>query len=142
MELYERLTPTKMYTVYKTGMTQGDVTCSMCGKSPEILGHVLLGCSALAHSKYLERHNVVLKVAQFLLGIRLQCPNQATSYLRHQRFGMFQFNGGFKSSLACDCSRYTTFTPNTLLSRQTEWTLNLWTTRLRRCGLWRRPVHG
>ena len=34
-ELYEQLTPTKVYTVHMTGTTQGDVSCRMCGKSPE-----------------------------------------------------------------------------------------------------------
>ena len=65
MELYEQLTPTKVYTVHKTGVEQGDVTCRLCGKSPETLAHVLAGCSALAQSKYLERHNAALKVLFF-----------------------------------------------------------------------------
>ena len=65
MELYEQLTPTKVYTVHKTGAEQGDVTSRLCGKSPETLAHVLAGCSALAQSKYLERHNAALKVLFF-----------------------------------------------------------------------------
>ena len=65
MELYEQLTPTKVYTVHKTGVEQGDVTCRLFGKSPETLAHVLAGCSALAQSKYLERHNAALKVLFF-----------------------------------------------------------------------------
>ena len=55
MDLYEQLTPSKEYTVQKTGAKQGDVTFRLCGKSPETLAHVLAGCSALAQSKYLER---------------------------------------------------------------------------------------
>ena len=39
MELYEQLTPTKVYTVHKTGAAQGDVTCRLCGKSPETFGY-------------------------------------------------------------------------------------------------------
>ena len=54
-----------MHTVHKTGVEQGDVTCRLCGKSPETLAHVLAGCSALAQSKYLERHNAALKVLFF-----------------------------------------------------------------------------
>ena len=34
------------------------------------------------------------------------------------------------------------FKRNTPSSRLTEWTLDLWTTKIRRCGLWRCPVHG
>ena len=52
VELYEQLTLTKVYTVHKTGAEQGNVTCRLCGKSPETLAHVLAGCSALAQSKY------------------------------------------------------------------------------------------
>ena len=37
MEVYEQLTATK---VYKTGAAHGDVTCRLCGKSPETLAHV------------------------------------------------------------------------------------------------------
>ena len=48
VELYKQRTPTKVYTVHKTGAAQGDVTCRLCGKSPQTLAHVLAGCSALA----------------------------------------------------------------------------------------------
>ena len=65
MEVYEQLTPTKVYTVHKTGAARGDVTCRLCGKSPETLAHVLAGRSALAQSKYLQRHNAALKVLFF-----------------------------------------------------------------------------
>ena len=41
VELYEQLTPTKVYTVHKTGAAQGNVTCKLCGKSLETLAHVL-----------------------------------------------------------------------------------------------------
>ena len=65
MELQEQLTPTKVYTFHKIGTTQGDVTSRLCGKPPQTLAHVLAGCSALAHSKYLERLIVALKVLFF-----------------------------------------------------------------------------
>ena len=37
MELYEQLTPTKVYTVHKTGAAEGDITCRLCGKAPETI---------------------------------------------------------------------------------------------------------
>ena len=49
----------------KTGAAQGDATCRLWRKSAETLAHVLAGCSALAQSKYLERHNAALKVLFF-----------------------------------------------------------------------------
>ena len=45
----------------KTRTTQGDVSCRRCGKEAETLPHVLSGCSTLAQSKYLDRHNAALK---------------------------------------------------------------------------------
>ena len=39
--------------------------CRMCGKGPECVAHVLGGCSSLAQTKYLERHNAALKVLFF-----------------------------------------------------------------------------
>ena len=65
MELYEHLTPTKVHTIHKTGAAQDDITCRLCGKAPGTLVHVLVGCSALAQSKYLERHNAAMKVLFF-----------------------------------------------------------------------------
>ena len=66
MELYEQLTPTKVYTAYKTGSTdKNNVDCRMCGESSECLAHVLAGCPSLAQSKYLDRHNAAMKVFFF-----------------------------------------------------------------------------
>ena len=65
IELYEQLLPTKVYTSLKTRTTQGDVNCRLCGKEAETLPHVLSGCSTLAQSKYLDRHNAALKILFF-----------------------------------------------------------------------------
>ena len=61
IELHEQLLPTKVYTTQKTKTTQGDVSCRLCGKA-ETLPHILSGCSTLAQSKYLDRHNAALKI--------------------------------------------------------------------------------
>ena len=37
----------------------------MCGEKPECLAHVLAGCSVLARTKYLSRHNTALKIPPF-----------------------------------------------------------------------------
>ena len=68
MELYEQMLPTRAYTTYKTRTNPTDDTrCRLCGKAVESLEHVLAGCSALAQSKYLARHNAALKVLFFEL---------------------------------------------------------------------------
>ena len=66
-ELYEQLLPTKLYTSkrIKTCLPD-DVMSQLCGKCPESGPHIFPGCSALAHSKYLERHNSALKVLRDL----------------------------------------------------------------------------
>ena len=65
-ELYEQLTPTKLYSSQKTRTTQAsDTMCRLCGNAPESLPHVLAGCSALDQNKYLARHNADLQVLFF-----------------------------------------------------------------------------
>ena len=50
----------------KTGINTGpDVLCRMCGKGPESVPHILSGCSTLAQTKYLARHNSALKILFF-----------------------------------------------------------------------------
>ena len=61
MELYELLTPTRVYTVHKTETTQGDISCRMYEKFPETLANLLSRCSSLAQGKYQESHNPALK---------------------------------------------------------------------------------
>ena len=63
LELYEQLTPTKVYHARKTHTNQpNDTLCRLCGKTAESISHVLASCSALAQNKYLARHNAALKV--------------------------------------------------------------------------------
>ena len=65
-KLYEQLLPTKLYTKAKTQTsTDGEVLCRLCGKVAEIVAHVLAGCSSLAQTKYLYRHNAALKIIFF-----------------------------------------------------------------------------
>ena len=68
MELYEQLLPTKLYNSRKTKTTDDpDARCRLCGKAQESVAHVLLGCSVLAQTKYLSRHNAALKILFFEL---------------------------------------------------------------------------
>ena len=68
MELYEQLLPTKLYNSRKTKTTDDpDARCRLCGKAQESVAHVLSGCSVLAQTKYLSRHNAALKILFFEL---------------------------------------------------------------------------
>ena len=68
MELYEQLLPTKLYNSRKTKTTDDpDARCRLCGKAQETVAHVLSGCSVLAQTKYLSRHNAALKILFFEL---------------------------------------------------------------------------
>ena len=42
-----------------------DSACRLCGTAPEGLAHILSACPALAQTKYLSRHDAVLKVLFF-----------------------------------------------------------------------------
>ena len=55
LELYEQLTPTKVYHARKTQTNHPNDTLMT-------ILHVLASCSAFAQNKYLERHNAALKV--------------------------------------------------------------------------------
>ena len=67
-ELYQQLLPTKVYST-KKAKTSGDsdVRCRLCGKGQESVAHVLAGCSALAQTTYLTRHNAAFKILFFEL---------------------------------------------------------------------------
>ena len=68
MELYEQLLPTKLYNSRKTKTTDDpDARCRLCGKAQESVAHVLSGCSVVAQTKYLSRHNAALKILFFEL---------------------------------------------------------------------------
>ena len=63
LELYEQLTPTKVYHACKTQTNHSnDTLCRLCGKTAISIPHVVASCSALAQNKYLARHNAALKV--------------------------------------------------------------------------------
>ena len=65
-EIYEQLLPTRLYAIHKTQASPtSDPTCRLCGTAPESMAHVLSACPALAQTKYLARHDAVLKVLFF-----------------------------------------------------------------------------
>ena len=100
-ELYQQLPPTKLDQHKKTGInTSPDVLCRMCGKCPESVPHILSGCSTLAQTKYLARHNSALKILfleirtwypRYHHGTRLSNLNQRTRMKELRLSGMYQF---------------------------------------------------
>jgi len=64
-ELYQQLLPTRIYYHRKTKSQVTDESCRLCGKSLESVQHILSSCSALAQTKYLQRHNNALKILFF-----------------------------------------------------------------------------
>ena len=61
-ELYQQLLPTKVYYNRKTKSQVTDEKCRPYGDSLENVQHILSGCSALAQTKYLKRHNNAFKI--------------------------------------------------------------------------------
>ena len=64
-ELYQQLLPTKVYYNRKTKSQVTEEKCRLCGHSLEYVQHILSGCSALAQTKYLQRHNNAFKISFF-----------------------------------------------------------------------------
>ena len=65
-ELYEQPSPTRLYTIHKTRVSDSsDSACRLCGIAPEGMSHILSACPARAQTKYLARHDAVLKVLFF-----------------------------------------------------------------------------
>ena len=65
-DMYQQLLPTKLYLGKKIKTTNHqDYTCRMCGKGQESVAHVFAGCSGIAQTKYLERHNSVPRILFF-----------------------------------------------------------------------------
>ena len=64
-ELCQQLLPTKVYYNRKTKSQVTDEKCRLCGDSLENVQHILSGCSALAQTKYLQRHNNTFKILFF-----------------------------------------------------------------------------
>ena len=60
-ELYQQLLPTKVYYNRKTKSQVTEEKYRLCGDSLENVQHILSGCSSLAQSKYLQRHNNAFK---------------------------------------------------------------------------------
>ena len=88
-DLYQQLLSTKLYTGKKIKTTNHpDYTCDMCGKCQESNPHVLAGCSAIAQTKYLERHNSVLRILFFeILSKHNLLPRE--EYAWYKRFCCF-----------------------------------------------------
>ena len=64
-ELYQQLLTTKVYYKRKTKSQVTDEKCRLYGDSLENVQHVVSGCSALARTKYLQRHNNAFKILLF-----------------------------------------------------------------------------
>ena len=67
-EIYEQLLPTRtrLWAILKTESSPtSDPTCRLCDTAPESMTHILYACPALAKTKYLARHDAVLKVLFF-----------------------------------------------------------------------------
>ena len=64
-ELYQQLLSTKVYYSGKTKSQVTDEKCRLCRDPLENVQHILSGCSSLAQTKYLQRHNNAFKILFF-----------------------------------------------------------------------------
>ena len=65
-ELYEQLLPTQLYTINTTCVSDSSDSASrLCGTAPDSMARILSAYPALAQTKYLARHDAILKVLFF-----------------------------------------------------------------------------
>ena len=67
-DLYEQLLPARLYAIYKTRVSptaSSDPTCRLCDTAPEGMSHILSACPTLAQTKYVARHDAVVKVQAY-----------------------------------------------------------------------------
>lgn len=64
-ELNQQLLPTRVYYGRKMRSQVTEENSHLWGKSLENIYHILAGCSALLRTKYLQRHNKILKILFF-----------------------------------------------------------------------------
>ena len=65
-EICKQLLPTQLYTIHKTWVSDSsDSACRLCRTTPEGMVHILPACPALVQTKYLARHDAVLKFLFF-----------------------------------------------------------------------------
>ena len=100
-EIYEQLLPTRLCAIHKTQASPtSNPTCRLCGTAPESMAHVLSACPALTQTKYLARHDTVLKVLFFDiiedLGLIEALPHQL-SHSRYIRERMHRHTGTSQS---------------------------------------------
>ena len=99
-ELYQQLLPTKVYYKRKTKSQVADEKCRLCGDSLENVRHILSGCSALAQSKYLQRHNNAFKIIHFEVPRSLNLISKGSKgYRSDESAHLPPMRPGFKSRL-------------------------------------------
>jgi len=91
----------------------------MCGKVPGSLAHVLAGCSSLAQTKYMDRHNAALKVLFFEMLRDLKLADSVPPwYLRVEPKPMYESTD---AQACCDMP----VAQNTFSFEPTGWTCDL-----------------
>ena len=85
-----------------------DSACRLRDTAPEGMAHILSACPALAQTKYLARHDAVLKVLFFEIicdlglidtvprGIHLSSHSQSMKQQKYRRIGMSRYMGSTK----------------------------------------------
>jgi len=60
-----------------------DTSCRLCRVDQETIPHIISACSALAPTKYVERHNRIVKYIHWLMCKDMKSPGVAAHYPRH-----------------------------------------------------------
>ena len=102
----------------------------MCGKVPESLAHVLVGCSSLAQTKYIDRHDAALKLLFFEMLRDLKLADSVPPwYSRVEPKPLFESEYAQAYRDVPGSTGMFRFTWNALLFEPTVWMRDVLTTR-------------
>src|SRR6266478_3424239 len=82
--IQDQVIQTKNYQKYieKSGITSD--LCRMCKKCSETIQHIISGCSCIANTEYLHRHNLSCKIVHQYLGLKYHLITDSKEYYKYE----------------------------------------------------------
>lgn len=84
MAIQDRVIATRNYKKYILKETLENDKCRRCGTHNETIEHIISGCTTLAHSDYLQRHNNVAKIIHQQLALNFKLLESYTPYYKYE----------------------------------------------------------
>lgn len=92
MSIQDRVVPTRNYRKYILKENVENDKCRMCGMTSENIDHITNGCSSMAATEYLTRHNKIAKIIHQRLANRLGFVTENVPYYKYEPTVIFEDN--------------------------------------------------